>query len=247
MWKTTLRKISRLGSAVGLATLLSFGLAHASQIYIQQAGTSAAGGEPNEIANPGSFVIGSSGGTALMSPLLVIVGVYNGAVTQPTITYSSGCTTGCPLASVGTYGLTAYQSTFTSKSGGTAFDVLGLLAGGSEQFAKWVTADQAIGLAAPTQFSLYAFALDASLGKTPLTVGATNVPVGSFILGYSCQVMTDGTQCPNGDYGETVFTNTGLITTTTEAPEPGALALFAAGLLGCALFANRRRRVMVRW
>lgn len=31
-------------------------------------------------------------------------------------------------------------------------------------------------------------------------------------------------------------------TTIVQAPEPGALAIFAAGLLGCALFINRRRR-----
>ena len=28
----------------------------------------------------------------------------------------------------------------------------------------------------------------------------------------------------------------------TQTPEPGALAMFGAGLLGCALFINRRRR-----
>ena len=31
-------------------------------------------------------------------------------------------------------------------------------------------------------------------------------------------------------------------TTVTQAPEPGTLAMFGAGLLGCALFINRRRR-----
>lgn len=251
MWNTSLRTISRIGSAVGLAMLLFLGVAHASQIYIQQSGTNAAGGDPNVIANPGSFVIGSSGGTALQNPLLVVVGVYNGG-TQPTITFGSGsCSTGCPLAALGTYGLTADQLTFTASSGGThgnatAFSVLGLQAGGSEQFGNWVAADQAIGLAVPQQFSLYAFALGTGLGATPLTIGASNVSAGSFILGYDCQVPSSGTQCPSGSYGATVFTNTGLVTTTTGAPEPGALAIFAAGLLGCALFANRRRRAARR-
>ena len=41
----------------------------------------------------------------------------------------------------------------------------------------------------------------------------------------------------NGAPSELSFRN------VTEAPEPGALALFGAGLLGCALFIGRRRRM----
>ena len=41
----------------------------------------------------------------------------------------------------------------------------------------------------------------------------------------------------NGAPSELSFQN------VTEAPEPGALALFGAGLLGCALFIGRRRRM----
>lgn len=41
----------------------------------------------------------------------------------------------------------------------------------------------------------------------------------------------------NGAPSQLTFQN------VTEAPEPGALALFGAGLLGCALFIGRRRRM----
>lgn len=242
-----MRKINHpslsLVAAVALAGLLWLPVVSASQIYIQQSGTSAAGGDPNILLNPGAFTIGASGNFTLLNPLLVVVGVYNGSG-MPSISFS-GCTSSlCSLATTGTYGLTDSTGTLTASSAGTAFAQLGLNAGGSESFTNWSGADVANGLAAPSSFSLYAFAVNTSLeSSTPITVGESGASIGSFILAYGCTSLAVGSSgCANGASAQTIFTNTGFVG-GTSVPEPGALALFAAGLgaLGIALSRKRRR------
>src|ERR1700739_591224 len=77
------------------------------QIFVQQSGTAPAGGDPNVISDNSAFVVGVAGSATLQSPLLIIVGVYNGSGT-PSISYS-GCAvpSACPAAALNTYGLTA--------------------------------------------------------------------------------------------------------------------------------------------
>jgi len=209
------------------------------QIFVQQSGNAPAGGDPNIITGPGSFVIGVAGNFTLQDPLLVIVGVYDGSGT-PSITFP-----GVTSAAVGTYGLTANTANFTS---GDAYDVLGLASGGSESFVNWSAADVANGFAAPSSFTLYAFALPTNLTSgSPITIGESGAANGSFIIAYSCNDGTgtngpDGGCATNGDIGQTPFTNSGLLNGgTSSVPEPVTLALLGVGLIGVGLFGLRRR------
>jgi hypothetical protein len=202
--------------------------AHADQIYVCQSCTAPPGGDPNVISNTGSFDVGVAGSATLESPLLIVVGVYDGSGT-PSI---AGSTT----PTIGTYGLTATTATFTSSSVGSAFAQLGLSAGGSENFGNWSGADTAAGFAAPTSFTLYTFAIDTELTSTPITVNLSGAGDGSFILAYSC---IDDTGCDTeGDVAQTVFTNTGLV--DSKVPEPSSLGLLGLGLLGLVAFTVRR-------
>ena len=236
MLNTSIRRIATATTALALAGALSFGVANASQIYVQQSGTSAAGGGPNVLTNLDAFTIGDAGNFTLQNPLLVIVGVYDGVGT-PSISFgTTACTPACPLATVGTYGLAHNTATFTS---GSVWTALGLPQNGetSESFTNWSGGDTAAGFAAPTSFSLYAFAINTSLtSASPITVSESGAANGSFIIGFGCK----DTSCSSGKIAQSVFTNTGLVK-TTSVPEPGVLALFGAGLLGGALLIGRRR------
>ena len=105
---------------------LGSGSAWATQIFIDQSGTSPLGGDPNLLTNIGSFDVGVAGSAILQKPLLLIVGVYDGNGI-PSISYSGGVTS----APIGTYGLTSDSATFTgSSSGSGVFEIIPALVKG---------------------------------------------------------------------------------------------------------------------
>lgn len=65
----------------------------------------------------------------------------------------------------------------------------------------------------------------------------------SSLLGQFDQLIVADPLLMNQDGGNS---NNIVLASITTAPEPGALALFAAGLLGCALFLSRRRYLRQR-
>ena len=203
------------------------------QIFIQQSGTSPAGGDPNPITNTGAFVVGVAGNHTLQNPLLIIVGVYDGNGT-PSISFADcAVPSACPAAPLGTYHLTKDTATLTAGSSGSAFDQLGLASGGSESFVNWSGGDTGIGLPKPSSFTLYAFALNTSLsGSGPITIDESGAANGSFIIAYDCENGHGSSSgCDKmGNIGQTVFTNTGFVD-TKPTPEPGSLTLFGSGLL----------------
>jgi hypothetical protein len=113
------------------------------QIYVQQTtvgnapnGSNLIGGEGNAITDPTGFNVGVAGNDTLQNPLLVIIAEYNGVGAGSASISYSGCPTpsACPVATLGTYGLTHTSTVLTS---GGAFDALGLAAGGSVTFSNF--------------------------------------------------------------------------------------------------------------
>jgi len=237
----TVKLIAVLGLVAFGAVLVP--AARADQISICQSTVACPGSDPNVITNSSSFIAFVNGSATLQSPLLVIVGVYNGVGT-PTITFP-----GVTPAVVGTYGLTANTGTLTS--GGDAFTQLGLSSGGSESFTNWSAGDVANGIAAPTSFSLYAFALPTALTSSGITLGESGAAKGSYIIAFDCKTGTGTNTVPGGavggcstqgDVAQTVFTNTGLFDSPpTTTPEPSTSMLLGFGLLG--LVGLRRKQI----
>lgn len=129
------------------------------------------------------------------------------------------------------YGLSATSATLVS--GQDAFSQLGLTAGGSLSFGNLSAGDVANGIAAPTSFTEYAFALGGvELTSTPISIGVSGAPAGSYFLAYACQddTWTSG-QCSNGNFGQTVMTNSGLAH-STNVPEPSLISMLGVGLVG---------------
>lgn len=72
--------------------------------------------------------------------------------------------------------------------------------------------------------------------------GTVNFDDTSILSGYNQLIIADPTLTPYLNSNDILLASI----TTDAVPEPGTLALFAAGLLGCALLVARRRRITRR-
>lgn len=68
--------------------------------------------------------------------------------------------------------------------------------------------------------------------------GLTENFTSSSLMGYDQLIISDPTRTPYTNSNDNVL----MSITTSSVPEPGTLALFGAGLLGCGLMIARRRR-----
>jgi hypothetical protein len=245
MLKLKFRAIVAAAAALGMAALFA-SPAHAVQIFIQQSGSSPAGGtaiggESNLITDTSAFVLGVAGGNFIgNNPLLVVVGTFDGIGT-PEISYS-GCGTSptflCSAPASNLYGFTATTANYTSLSTGTAYDQLGTPTnGGSVSFGNWSTIDQDNGFGTPTSFTLDVFAVPVSLANngananSPITIDESGAAPGSFIIAYDCSSSSGTGTCKGNDEAETVNTNTGLIVPAPEIGHGLTVALAIGGLL----------------
>jgi hypothetical protein len=267
-----MRRLSFMVVGVVAATMLFAGIAMAGtidpQIFIGPPGTNtpqggtAIGGESNLLVGTSSgtgFVAGVAGDHTMQDPLLIIFGAYPGSAASPTLGFTGCPASGCPAATVGTYGLTANTASFSS---GNAYETVGLTetnsGAASESFVNWTAADALNGFPAPSSYTLDVFAVPTGLtGTQAISLSEKGLAAGSFIIAYSCEITSTpaGGPCDDGQVGATPFTNAGLVTTSslggpppppppppppTTVPEPMGLPVVGIAITALAIAWKRR-------
>jgi hypothetical protein len=271
MRRTTFTAVlSTLAITIAAATSLTAQAAVVDpQLFVGPAGSNtppggtAIGGESNLLTGNASgtgFSVGVAGNHNMQSPLLVILGLNTGSAANTTLGYTGCPAAGCPLASVGTYGITTHTSTLSS--GQNAYTQIGLTDPGSgqasESYTNWAAAAAANGFSVPASYTLEVFAVPASLtGHQGISLSETGAAAGSFVILYSCETTATppGAACSGGDIGATPFTDAGLITTTSTGgsppppppppppvPEPSSALILGAALLGLGSWRLVRKR-----
>ena len=272
-----MRRLSFTVAGVVAATMLYASAAMAAQIFVGPPGSNsppggtAIGGEGNLITGTGTgtgFSIGVAGNHTLQDPLLLIFAEPSVSLVPISVGFNNpGCptATGCPAATIGTYGLNADTKTVTG-AGTDLYQALGLMEmGGGTASVTVGNLDMASSLQVPPlpdggTYTLDAFGIPVSLtGKQGISVSEAGAPAGTFVFAYSCETTSTPPLGPCADpglVGATPMTNVGILTTTstvgpppppppppppTSVPEPMALPV-AGVVVGALLAAWSTRR-----
>ena len=194
----------------------------------------------------------SGGASALVDPVLLILGVPN-TTSSNQLTASAldqafvvDATTGTKTSISFTFGTNSYGLSGNGyeglmTSGHEVYSFLGLTANNSNSFKNWSQWDLAIDGIAASNFGIYVFAFgpgNAPLanfaGKDFIDVLTNGIPEGTFAVAYG--------QDSAGKAYATPFTEAGLVDVPPPSvPEPMTLALMSIGIAGLAL--SRRRKI----
>ena len=233
---------------LGLAGLLAAGASSASPIAFQTATGATAGGNP--VSAFAEFALGTNTlqiglGDSLANPITVAQ-----LISGLSFALSNGLSSGS-LSSSGAYfiavstsgSFAAAGSDATSwllQTGTSGFDLCEICynVNGGARAAELI-------IGPPDSQDIYSGAMGSISGNRPHNPFINQS--GSYTLDIPGLSSSDTISNVVFRFGTTFgqVTSDGVCTDNcggTSVPEPGALALFAAGLLGCALFINRRRR-----
>jgi hypothetical protein len=248
------RRISKIGVFVAIGVLAA-GTAFANPIEMEitSGGTSYA-----SLSQNGDFVWNNMGN--IIQPAATVTGSGSLAINGWTITTAKGTSespslsgsngnfaldldglaASCGSATCGALDIWISDTGFTTPVGpnGLATTIGGSL-NGSGTLTQWAYMDAYTGLPTSTDY----FNTNTLIGMVsssqsdlsgPNSYAMGGVAAGGSMGAYSLTLADQFT----GSDGATFSVDDQIVAT----PEPGAFAIFAAGLLGCALFVSRRRR-----
>ena len=233
---------------LGLAGLLAAGASSASPIVFQTATGATAGGNP--VSAQAVFALGTNTleiglGDSLANPIAVAQ-----LISGMSFALSNGLSSGS-LSSSGAYFIAVSTSgsfaaaghgatSWLLQTGTSGFDLCEICynVNGGARAAELI-------IGPPDSQDIYSGAMGSISGNRPHNPFINQS--GSYTLDIPGLSSSDTISNVVFRFGTTFgqVTSDGVCTDNcggTSVPEPGALALFAAGLLGCALFINRRRR-----
>ena len=209
--------------------------------------------EPVPIGSDGFRVSFWGGGnhTHIVDPLILILGTPDGENSSaPGLTYTGNSDPTFDSVSIELGGTNIYGGSWDTTSGlatnpfdgstdKTAYGTVGFAPDGddSQNYPNWTGHTTGI-----SSWDLWIYKItfdpDFSKDKNWAEFNTSSLPVGSYVIGYGCTVVSSGHCDKNeGDTQSTPFTYAGLV---THVPEPGAMVLLGAGLLGLGLMRKKR-------